>query len=273
MDIDFDRLLSTPLLTGFYELDDLLAGLNPGQLVVVGARPGIGKTSLAVRIAEHVGVVEKRSVFYVALKEQAHDLAVSLACSHVRVAMTDLRAGRLTPADRARFLQGRARIATAPIYFDSSNAGSIQDVCVRCHQQMRRERADLIILDDLQAVHWTRAVVRWEGLAEVSRSLKNLARELRVPILVLSGLARALERRWNRRPCLSDFGEYDAIVGEADAVLLLYRDEVYDPYSPQQGVAELTVAKQRGGPTDRILLAFLAPFARFENLTADLMPA
>ena len=253
------------LPTGFYELDDSTTGLHPGQLIIVAGRPGMGKSSLALRIAEHAALQEQAQVLVFSLEMGRDELALRIACGRAGISERDLRRGRASEADHQRLAQEAPALQAAPIRFDRSSHLTIGDLRARARAAHRAAPLGLVIVDYLQLVS-APGGNRQEEVAAVSRGLKALAIELDAPIIALSSLSRAVETRDDRRPRMSDLRESGAIEADADVILMLYREEYYHP-NTKVGVAELIVAKQRSGPTGTIELAFRAACARFDNLS------
>jgi replicative DNA helicase len=256
----------TGLSTGFIDLDMQLTGLHEGELIILAARPGIGKTSLAMNIAIHVALKEDRAVGVFSLEMPADQLLLRLLASAARVDMKKLRGGRLTPRDQEKFQESAATLWNARLYID--DAGSLSPFELRAKARrlkQKEERLGLLVVDYLQLMHQKgRIENRQLEVAEISRSLKALAKELSVPILALSQLNRRVEERRGGKPLLSDLRESGAIEQDADVVLFIHRDEDGDGAS-RAGEVELIVAKQRNGPIGSIDLIFLSEFTRFES--------
>jgi len=261
--------LVTGLPTGLTDFDRRTAGLQPSDLIIVAARPGVGKSSLSLNIAEHVGVHVRRPVAIFSLEMSKEQLVIRLLCSQARVDASKLRTGFLSRDDWPLLTKAASTLSEAPIYIDDTPAQSALDIRAKA-RRLRAELGDLalIIVDYLQLMQVRgRTENRQQEISGITRSLKALAKELDVPVLALSQLSRAVEQRKPPKPQLSDLRESGAIEQDADVVALIYRDEIYNPEdSPEKGVAEINIAKQRNGPTGVIRLAFRGEFTRFDNL-------
>jgi replicative DNA helicase len=266
----------TGLSTGFVDLDLQLTGLHPGELLVLAARPGVGKTSLAMNVAMHVALREERPVGIFSLEMPADQLLMRLLASAARVDMKKLRGGRLTPRDEEKFQEVAGSLFNAPLYIDDTGALSPFDLRAKARRlKQKNQGLGLIVVDYLQLMHQKGKVEsRQLEVSEISRSLKALAKELDVPILALSQLNRKVEERKGGRPMLSDLRESGAIEQDADVVMFIHRDgdDEEDEGGPGGSYAgrgavpvELIVAKQRNGPTGTIDLVFLSEYTRFES--------
>jgi replicative DNA helicase len=266
----------TGLSTGFVDLDLQLTGLHPGELLVLAARPGVGKTSLAMNVAMHVALREERPVGIFSLEMPADQLLMRLLASAARVDMKKLRGGRLTPRDEEKFQEVAGSLFNAPLYIDDTGALSPFDLRAKARRlKQKNQGLGLIVVDYLQLMHQKGKVEsRQLEVSEISRSLKALAKELDVPILALSQLNRKVEERKGGRPMLSDLRESGAIEQDADVVMFIHRDGDDDEDEGGPGASyggrgavpvELIVAKQRNGPTGTIDLVFLSEYTRFES--------
>jgi len=257
----------TGIPTGFHDFDRLTAGLQPSDLIVVAGRPSMGKSAFATSVAEHVGVTEKLPVAIFSLEMSKEQLVQRMLCSHARVDANKVRTGFLSQSDWPRLTNAAGKLSEAPIYIDDSPALSILELRGKARRLKSQHDVQLIIVDYLQLLQSpTRAENRQQEIADISRSLKSLAKELNVPLVAISQLSRGPERREDRRPQLADLRESGAIEQDADVVTLLFREEFYTPTEENRGVAELTIAKQRNGPTGTINLTFIKEYTRFENL-------
>ena len=261
----------TGIATGFTDLDRMTSGLQEGDLIVIAGRPSMGKTSLALNIAEHVALVLKMPVAIFSMEMGATQLAMRLMGSVGRLDQQKIRTGRLTNDDWERLSGALGKLNDAPIHIDETPAMNALEVRARARRLARQYGGKLgaIIVDYLQLMQ---AVSDGENrateISEISRSMKALAKELKVPILALSQLNRSLEQRPNKRPVMSDLRESGAIEQDADVILFIYRDEVYNQDTQDKGVAEIIIGKQRNGPIGMVRLAFLGENTRFENLAA-----
>lgn len=258
------------LSTGFMDLDDLLGGLQPGQLYVIAGRPSMGKTSLGLCIMEHVAVQEAKPVLFFSLEMEAGLITKQMLCSRARVDANRLRTGQLSDEEYERILTVGGHFQPARLLVDDSADLSALEVRTRARRLKAREGVGLVVVDYLQKMHARQgarpAETRQLEIAMISSQLKAMAKELAVPVIALAQLNRAAEGREDRRPLLADLRESGTIEQDADAVLLLYRDEYYHPDTESPGICEVIVAKNRTGPTGTVELAFLKTFTRFENL-------
>lgn len=259
----------TGLPCGFIDLDLQLTGFHRGELLVLAARPGLGKTSLALNIAMHVALREEKAVGIFSLEMPADQLLMRLLASAARVDMKKLRGGRLTGADQEKFQQVAGALFNAPIYIDDSGTLSSFELRAKARRLKQKEpRLALLVIDYLQLMHQKGKVEnRQLEVSEISRSLKALAKELDIPVLALSQLNRKIEERRGGKPLLSDLRESGAIEQDADVVMFIHRDEDGEASGPEQSAleVELIVAKQRNGPIGTIDLVFLSEYTRFES--------
>jgi replicative DNA helicase len=266
--------LVTGVPTGFLDLDRLTAGLQPSDLIVIAARPSMGKTALALNIAAHAATeCEPRvGVAVFSLEMSKEQLVLRMLCAEGRVDSSRARAGYLGERDFPKLAQAAARLSEAPIFIDDSSDTSPIVLKAKCRRLMRERNANLglIIVDYLQLMRSARpGESREKEIAEISRSLKALAKELKVPVVALSQLNRQVETRPDRRPLLADLRESGAIEQDADVIAFIYRDEMYHRDSKEPGVAEIIIAKQRNGPTGTAKLTYLTQFTRFESYASE----
>ncbi|MEX0825757.1 MAG: replicative DNA helicase [Acidimicrobiia bacterium] len=253
--------------TGFHELDQILAGLHPENLVVVAARPGMGKSTLAINIAANIAD-HKKPVALFTLEMSREEVVHRLLASLAGVDASKIKTGQLD-VDRWRKLsQASSKLYEMPFYVDDSHDLTVTSIRAKCRRLKRKGGLELVVVDYLQLMQGPRAAEnRQQEIADISRSLKNLARELKVPVIAVSQLNRQLESRENKRPRLGDLRESGAIEQDADVVLFIYRDDYYDANNPENaGIAEVEIAKHRAGARGTIKLAFAAEFNRFANL-------
>jgi replicative DNA helicase len=256
------------LPTGFTDLDIKTAGLHASDLIVVAGRPSMGKSALAVGIAEYVGVVHKRPLVFFSLEMSKEQLVQRMLCAHARVDAHKVRTGFLSPSDWPKLTAAAGKLSEAPVFIDDTPAISVLELRAKARRLKAHHNIQLIILDYLQLMRGKeKAENRQQEISEISRSLKALARELNVSLVAISQLSRAVESRTDHRPQLSDLRESGAIEQDADLVLLLLREEYYNPTPANEGVAELIIAKQRNGPVGTMKLVFIKEYARFENFT------
>ena len=263
-------LTGTP--SGFRDLDRLTSGFQPGNLVIVAARPSMGKSALALCIAANMGVRHNIPVGLFTLEMSKSEVTQRLMCSEAKVESQRLRNGKLAQDDWPRLTAACDKLAKAPIYVDDTGLLNMMEVRSKARRlKARHPNLGLIIVDYLQLLtpsHRRESDGRVQEVSEMSRSLKILARDLDVPIVALSQLSRAVEQRTDKRPILSDLRESGSIEQDADLVAFVYRDEYYNEDSDQQGIAEVILAKHRNGPTDSIKLTFLKRYAKFSDLAA-----
>jgi len=260
----------TGVPTGFTDLDSMTSGLQPGDLVIVAGRPSMGKTALALNIAENVALDTGLPVAVFSMEMAATQLAMRMIGSVGRLDQHKMRTGRLEDEDWVRLTTALGKLNDAPMFIDESaglNALEVRARARRLHRQCGK--LGLIVLDYLQLMSATRqGENRATEISEISRSLKALAKELDVPVVALSQLNRSLEQRPNKRPVMSDLRESGAIEQDADVILFIYRDEVYNPDSQDKGTAEIIIGKQRNGPIGTVRLTFLGEHTRFENFAS-----
>jgi replicative DNA helicase len=261
-----DTLTGTP--TGFHELDTLTSGLQASALYVLGARPSVGKTALALGVTSHIALHQHKPVLAFSLEMSQRELGARLICAQARLDSKRVRSGALTEQDWAKIAHATAAIGQAPLWIDDNPNLTIMEIRAKARRlQSRTGPLGLIVIDYLQLMTGrSTAENRQVEVAEISRGLKLLARELDCPILALSQLSRSLESRGDKRPMLSDLKESGALEQDADVVLFLYRDEIYNPDTRDKGIAELNIAKHRNGPTGITRLAFLPHYTSFANL-------
>ncbi len=260
----------TGIATGFADLDRQTSGLQPGDLVIVAGRPSMGKTAFALNIAEHVALELKQPVAVFSMEMSGAQLAMRLIGSVGRLDQHKLRTGRLEDDEWRRLTHAVGRLNDAPVYIDETAALNALELRARARRLARQWQGGpglgLIVIDYLQLMSASgTGENRATEISEISRSLKALAKELRVPVMALSQLNRSLEQRPNKRPVMSDLRESGAIEQDADLILFIYRDEVYNAESPDKGIAEIIIGKQRNGPIGTEKLTFRREFTRFEN--------
>ncbi|MBI4354060.1 MAG: replicative DNA helicase [Candidatus Omnitrophica bacterium] len=257
----------TGLASGFTELDQMLAGLQPSDLIIVAGRPAMGKSSFALGVAEYAAVVQKIPVAVFSLEMSKEHLVQRMLCSHARINAHNVRTGMLSTSDWPKLTQAAGKLSEAPIVIDDTPGVSILELRAKARRLRSRHGIGLLILDYLQLMEEpSRSENRQQEIAVISRNLKALARELQIPVVAVSQLSRAPERRETFRPRLSDLRESGAIEQDSDVVLMLFREEYYNPTDDNQGLAEVMIAKQRNGPTGTVKLAFIKEYTRFENL-------
>ncbi|MDR1423094.1 MAG: replicative DNA helicase [Azoarcus sp.] len=257
----------TGVPTGFTDLDDKTSGLQASDMLIVAGRPSMGKTSFALNIAEHVAIEQHLPVAIFSMEMPGTQLATRFIASVGRIDMQKIRNGRLSDDDWQRLTMAMQKLYDAPLYIDETPGLNPIGLRARARRLARQcGKLGLIVIDYLQLMNGTRETDnRATELSEISRSVKALAKELRVPIIALSQLNRSLEQRPNKRPVMSDLRESGAIEQDADIIMFIYRDEVYNPDSPDKGSAELIIGKHRNGPTGMVRMTFLGEYTRFEN--------
>lgn len=257
----------TGLPTGFLDLDEKTAGLQPSDLIIIASRPGMGKTSLVLNIAQHVALTEKIPVAIFSLEMSRLQLAQRLMCSEARIDASALRTGSLRDDDWPKLSRAMGRLADAPILIDDTANITAMEIRAKARRLMAQYKLGLVVVDYLQLMQGERrSENRQQEISDISRSLKILGRELNIPIIAVSQLSRQVEHRERKRPVLADLRESGAIEQDADLVTFIYREEYYDKDSADKGVAELIIAKHRNGPTGEIRLAFMPQYTKFANL-------
>jgi len=264
----------TGLPTGFEDLDRLTGGFRASNLIVIAARPSMGKTALALCMAEHVALREEKTVAIFSLEMSGDDLTQRMLCSVAMVDASRMRSGRLSADDWPRVSQAADRLSRAPIFVDDSEGMTVTEMRTKARRLKAREGLGLVVVDYIQLMEGSpllrrRDENRVQEISAISRGLKMMARDLDVPIIVVSQLNRSPDARTDKRPLLSDLRESGAIEQDADMVLLIYRDDYYETDSESKGIAEVNVAKHRNGPTDRVKLAFMGTYAKFGSLASD----
>lgn len=258
----------TGIPTGFKNLDIKTAGLQKGDLIIVAARPSMGKSAFAVSITEHVAVEEKIPVAFFSVEMSKEQLMQRFLCSQAKVDIHKLRTGFLAPSEWPILTSAAGKLSEAPIYIDDTPAINIFELRAKARRLKAHHNIQLIIVDYLQMLRGVRrGDSRQQEISEISQSLKSLAKELKVPIIAVSQLSRAVESRTDRRPQLSDLRESGAIEQDADVVALLLREDYYNSESERKGEAEIIIAKQRNGPTGSVFLGFIKEYMRFVNLS------
>ncbi len=258
----------TGLPTGYKDLDKMTAGLQKGDLIIVAGRPSMGKTAFCLNIAENAARLSNAKVAVFSLEMSKESLVMRMLTSLARIDSMRVRTGDLKEEDWPRLLAAADELAHMNIFIDDQPAQTTMEIRAKTRRLAREQGGiDLIIVDYLQLMRGvTNTQNREQEISEISRSLKAIAKELRVPVMALSQLNRSLENRTNKRPMMSDLRESGAIEQDADVIAFIYRDEVYQPDTPEKGVAEIIIGKQRNGSTGHLKLSFLNSFVRFESL-------
>ena len=259
----------TGVPTGYSDLDQKTAGLQPGDLIIIAGRPSMGKTSLALNIAEHVGMEVGLPVAIFSMEMGAAQLTMRLLGSVGKLDQHKMRIGQLEDEDWPKLTNALGVLNEAPIFIDEGSALNSYEVRARARRLHRQQgKLGLIVIDYIQlmsSANEQSTENRATEVSEISRSLKALAKELNVPVVALSQLNRSVESRPDKRPMMSDLRESGAIEQDADVIMFIYRDEVYNPETAEKGVAEILLSKQRNGPTGTVKLTFLGQYTRFEN--------
>lgn len=260
----------TGVATGYIDFDIKTAGLQPSDLIIIAGRPSMGKSAFALGIAEYASIIEKTPVAFFSLEMSKEQLVQRMLCAHAKVDAHKVRTGYLSTSDWPRLTAAAGKLSEAPIFIDDTPAISVMELRAKARRLKSQHNIQLIVLDYMQLMRGRIGTdSRQEEISEISRSLKALARELNVPLIGISQLSRAVESRTDHRPQLSDLRESGAIEQDADLVVLLLREEYYNPTPDNQGLAEIIIAKQRNGPVGSVSLTFIKEFTRFENLVRE----
>ena len=259
------------LRTGFKELDNMLTGMHGGELILVAARPSMGKTAFVLNIAHHVAYKERIPVAMFSLEMSSKQLVTRLVAVDSMVDAKSIKTGDLKDGDWTKIIESTNNIANSPIFIMDNSAITISEMRSKCRKLKQQEDIGLIIIDYLQLMSAAgRVESRQLFIAEVSRALKSIARELDVPVIALSQLSRAVDSRPDHKPVLADLRESGAIEQDADVVMFIYRDDYYNPETTEKpGVAEIIIAKQRNGSTGPIELAWISKYTKFANLSIE----
>jgi len=254
--------------TGFHDLDQKTSGLQPGDLVIVAGRPSMGKTAFSINIAENVALDTGLPVAVFSMEMGGAQLVMRMIGSVGKLDQHRLRTGKLGEDDWQRLTYALGKLNEAPVFIDETPGLNVLELRARARRLMRQcGKLGLIVIDYLQLMAGSgTGENRATEISEISRALKGLAKELHVPVIALSQLNRGLEQRPNKRPVMSDLRESGAIEQDADVILFIYRDEVYNPDTQDKGTAEIIISKQRNGPIGTVRLAFLGEYTRFETL-------
>jgi replicative DNA helicase len=256
----------TGVPTGFDDFDEKTAGLQSSDLIIIAGRPSMGKTAFAINIAEHAAIKSKLSVAVFSMEMPGEQLAMRMMSSLGRIDQHKVRTGKLLDDDWPRLTSAVEILKDAKLFIDDTPALTPAELRSRCRRIKRAAGLDLIVVDYLQLMQVPGTVEnRATEISEISRTLKAMAKELSVPVVALSQLNRSLESRTDKRPVMSDLRESGAIEQDADVIVFIYRDEVYNNDSPNKGLAEIIISKQRNGPIGMVKLAFLGQYTRFEN--------
>jgi replicative DNA helicase len=258
----------TGIPTGFAELDRMTAGFQRNDLIIVAARPSVGKTAFALNIAQNVATKTEENVAIFSLEMGAEQLVMRMLCAEGNINAQNLRTGSLTDEDWRKLTMAMGSLSNAGIYIDDTPGVRIGDIRSKCRRLKQEQGLGMILIDYLQLIQGNgrSGENRQQEVSEISRSLKALARELQVPVIALSQLSRGVEQRQDKRPMMSDIRESGSIEQDADIVAFLYRDDYYDKESENQNIIEIIIAKQRNGPVGTVSLAFVKEYNKFVNL-------
>ncbi len=260
----------TGIRTGYNDLDFKTAGFQRSDLIIVAGRPSMGKTALAVNIAETAAIKDKHSVAIFSMEMQAEQLTMRMMSSLANIDQHKVRTGKLDGDDWIRFTSTVGILQKTKMFIDDTPALTPAELRARCRRISREHGLDLVVVDYLQLMQVAgTSENRATEISEISRSLKAMAKELNIPVIALSQLNRSLESRQDKRPVMSDLRESGAIEQDADVIIFIYRDEVYDEESSDKGMAEIIISKQRNGPIGKIKLAFRGQYTRFDNFVED----
>lgn len=257
----------TGLATGFAHLDKMTSGFHPGELLILAARPSMGKTAFSLNIAQHIALRQKKTVAYFSLEMSKEAVMMRLLASEARVNMGDLKTGRISDSAWPKLIDAAGHLSEAPLFIDDTSGISPFEVRSRARRLKAQHGLDCIMIDYLQIMKLKEKVdSREREVAEISRTLKSISKELHVPVIALAQLNRGVESRTEKKPMLSDLRESGSIEQDADVIMMLYREEYYDKEDPdKQGLAEVIIGKQRNGPTGSVKLRFDGQYGRFRD--------
>jgi replicative DNA helicase len=264
-----DRMI-TGVETGYYKLDEMTSGFQKGDFVVIAGRPSMGKTAFALNIASHAAIDNNIAIGFFSLEMSGEALVQRLLCSEAKVSLRNLRRGSLRNEDWVNLATAAGNLDKALIYIDDSAMLTIYELKAKARRLKAEHNIEMIMVDYLQLLEGPqtfRTNSRQQEISEISRALKGLAKELDIPVIVVSQLSRMPEHRQDRRPLLADLRESGAIEQDADVVVFIYREEVYDRETEKRGIAEVIIAKQRNGPTGMLELGFQGEYVLFANIT------
>jgi len=264
----------TGIPTGFRDLDNITAGFQRNDLIIVAARPSVGKTAFALNVAQSVAVQARENVAIFSLEMGAEQLVMRMLCAEGNIDAQVLRTGALTTEDWGKLTMAMGSLSNSGIFIDDTPGVRINEIRAKCRRLAQEHGLGMILIDYLQLIQGSGKTGenRQQEVSEISRSLKHLARELKVPVIALSQLSRGVEQRQDKRPMMSDLRESGSIEQDADIVAFLYRDDYYDKESESKNMIEIIIAKQRNGPTGTVTLAFKKEFNKFINVDWSQMP-
>lgn len=254
--------------TGFFDLDKMTAGFQPGELIIIAARPSMGKTAFSLNLALSAAVKEKKSVAYFSIEMGKEQVMMRMLASEARISLSQLRSGNLEEYAWPKLINTAAKMSEAPIFIDDSSGISPFEIRAKARRMKARHGLDMIIVDYLQLMSMKQKVEsREREVSEISKLLKGLARELKIPVIALAQLNRGVEGRSDRRPMLSDLRESGSLEQDADVIMMLFREDYYDRDTPElKGLAEVIIGKQRNGPTGTVKLRWRSEYGLFENI-------
>ncbi|MGG4489337.1 replicative DNA helicase [Metabacillus idriensis] len=258
----------TGIATGFTELDRMTAGFQRNDLIIVAARPSVGKTAFALNIAQNVATKTDENVAIFSLEMGADQLVMRMLCAEGNINAQNLRTGNLTPEDWGKLTMAMGSLSDSGIFIDDTPGIRVSEIRAKCRRLKQESGLGMILIDYLQLIQGSgrNKDNRQQEVSEISRTLKSLARELKVPVIALSQLSRGVEQRQDKRPMMSDIRESGSIEQDADIVAFLYRDDYYDKESENKNIIEIIIAKQRNGPVGTVSLAFVKEYNKFVNL-------
>ncbi len=260
----------TGLSTGFVDLNRITSGLQGSDLIIIAARPSMGKTTLALNMTQQIAVREKKPTAFFSMEMSKEQLAQRLLCAEAQIDAQNMRRGNLSQDEWSKLTRAVGPLSESPLYIDDSATLSVMEVRAKARRLKAEKGLDAIFVDYLQLMRgFSRSENRQQELSEISRALKALAKELSVPVVALSQLSRAVEKRNDRRPILSDLMESGGIEANADLVMFIYRDSYYDKNSDKGNLAEINIAKQRNGPTGQVELYFIDRYTKFANKASE----
>jgi len=256
--------------TGFHELDRLTNGLHPGQMIVIAARPAIGKSTLGIDIVRSAAIHHNKAAVVFSLEMSRSEIAMRLLSAEASVRLQDLRTGKVDQPGWQKLAQVQSEVTNAPLFIDDSPNMSLMEIRAKCRRLKQRHDLQLVVIDYLQLMSSGKRVEsRQQEVSEFSRALKLLAKELEVPVIAISQLNRGPEQRTDKKPQMSDLRESGSIEQDADMVILLHREDAYEREHPRAGEADLIVAKHRNGPTATVTVAFQGGYSRFVDMPQD----
>lgn len=258
----------TGIESGFIDLDRMTAGFQRSDLIIIAARPSVGKTAFALNIAQNVGVRAKETVAIFSLEMSAAQLVQRMICAEAEIDASRMRTGRFEQSDWDKMAEAVSKLAKAPIVIDDTPGITVNEIRAKCRRLKKERGLSMILIDYLQLIQGSgrRGTNRQEEVSQISRTLKQIARELEVPVIALSQLSRGVEQRTDKRPMMSDLRESGSIEQDADIVAFLYREDYYDKESDKKNIIEIIISKQRNGPVGTVELVFLKNFNKFVNL-------